>query len=99
MLPHRQRVALQISNTGEIPLAARVMTEHPSDVREPESAASTVRIALWVVDVTMMHAVIGAPIQRTALQRHGAKQQVRELKRYICLVRGVGEQAVIAAGD
>src|SRR5580700_10920456 len=73
MLPHHQPIALQIAHAAEIRLAARIITQHPADVREPETTARAVRVALWSVDMSMMHAVSGAPVQRAVLQRHGAK--------------------------
>ena len=99
MLPHQQAVALQIAHAAEIGLTARKIAQHPADVGKPEAAASTIWVALRIVDIAMMRAVTRAPDQCTVLQCHRAKQQIAEPEQRVRLVGAVCKQPVVATGD
>src|ERR1039458_2595155 len=99
VLPAHQPVTLQISHAAEIGLPARVIAQHPADVREPEAAARAVWIEFYVIDIAMMNAVGGAPDQRAVLQGHGAEEQIQHLQYRMGVVGGMREQTVVATGD
>src|SRR5260221_1936587 len=74
MLKCDQRVALQFAHVLKVRITAWVITQHPSDVRKPESATCAVRVAFRIIDEPMMYAMTGAPHQCAVLQGHCAKQ-------------------------
>src|SRR6266481_1730923 len=67
MLKCHQRVALQFAHVSKIRITARVIAQHPADVRKPESTTCAVRIAFRIIDEPMMYAMAGAPDQCTIL--------------------------------
>src|SRR5579863_2214392 len=99
MLKDEHRVATQIRYIAEVGYPARILPHHPTDVSKPEAAADGVWIAIDVVHVQMVSAVTAAPDEYAVLQRHGAEHQVEDPQRPVSVVRAVGPEAVVAAGD
>src|SRR5271154_2601440 len=99
VVAHHQRMALQLAYGAQVRFAARIIAQHPTDVREPEAAARAIRIALRVINISVMCAVTGAPQERAVLQRHSAEQKISELERRTRLVGGMREQPMIATSD
>ena len=91
VLPHHERIALQVAHETQIRLTTRVIPKHPAHVRKPEAAPGAVGIALRIIDVAMMSAMPGAPQQHAVLQRHRTKQQVDDLQDRMGLVGRMGE--------
>ena len=99
VLPHHQRIALQAAYTVEIRLAAAVIAQHPADMREPETTTRAVRVALEIVNIAVVDAVASTPVQCAVLQRHRAKEQVRELEHRVRFIGTMREQTMVSAGD
>jgi hypothetical protein len=87
-----KRIALQVGHGAEVRLPARVIAQHPADVRKPEAAARAIRIAHRIIDVSVVSAMTGTPNERAVLKRHRAEKQIDELERRMRFVSGVGEQ-------
>ena len=99
MLPHHDRVPLQVLHVREVPLATGVIAQNPADVREPETASGGIGIVIIIIHILMMAAMIRCPVQHIVLQGAGpakGKDQAQYRMRLVGLVR---PHAVIARSD
>ena len=99
LLKGEERIALQIARVGKVGIAARVVAQHPADVREPEAAPRRVRILVVVVDMQVMYAMTAAPHERAVLQRHRTEYQIDDLQNRMRFIGTMRPQAMVARRD
>ena len=97
MLPHYQRIFLQIGHVIEWRLRLE-LEQHPADVRMKKSFGDIVRV-VFVVDMFMMPAMIARPHQDRIFERRRAKDQREQAHRQTCAKSRVRKQTVIAKRD
>src|SRR5262245_3660498 len=73
MLPHDQRIFLQVGNVIE-GLLWPEFKQQPADVSVEKTLADVVRVFI-VIDMFMMAAMVACPHQNRILERSGAKDQ------------------------
>src|SRR4029077_15077305 len=83
----------------EIGPPARVLAQHPADMREPEAAPGRVGVLVFVVHVQVVCAVPAAPGEGAVLQRHGAEDQEQHAQAPVRLVSAMRPQPVVARSD
>ena len=96
MLEREYRITLEVRNVGEILPPARVLAQHPADVREPEAAPRRIRIPVLIIDVQVMGAVPARPGEHAVLQRHGAEHEQEQPQAPVRLIGAVRPEAVVA---
>ena len=99
VLEGQHGIALEVRDVGEVGPAARVLAQHPADVREPEAAPRRVRVAIHVVDVQVMGAVTAAPGEHAVLQCHGAEEEIQQPQAPVRVVGAMRPQPVVAGRD
>ena len=99
VLPHHDRVALEIPDLGEVDLAGRPRAQHPADMGVPEAGLDRMRITLDVVDVAVVDAMASSPHVNAVLQRHAAEKRQRQANRPARLEGAVRPHPVVAGGD
>ena len=97
VLPHHEGVCFEVLHIGDGGLWLQA-EEQPADMGVEEALGDVVRI-LILVDVLVVDAVVGGPVQGGVLEGSGAKQQDEDLHGPLGLEGQVGEEAVVAQGD
>ena len=89
----------QVRHARKIGLGSRVITQHPTQMREPQATLGRIGITIHIIDMRMMHTVSGRPDQDAVLHRHAAEDGIEHLQRRMRLVCAMRPQAVIASSD
>ncbi len=97
VLPHDQFVFPEVGDIIHRWLGVELEKE-PTDVR-PEEALGDIIGIFVMVDVFVMKAMIGRPVEAGIFERTGAEDEGEELDGHFCLKRQMGKQTVITDGD
>jgi hypothetical protein len=97
ILPHDELVLAQVVDVVHRRLG--IQLEHqPADVRPHEALGNVIGI-LVVIDVLVVAAVVGRPVEAGVFERAGAENQREQADRQFRLEGQVGKQTVVADGD
>ena len=97
VLPHDQFVFPEVGDIVHRWLRIE-LEKQPTDVR-PEEALGDIIGIFVMVDVFVMEAVIGRPVEAGIFERTGAEDEGEEFYGHFCLKRQMGKQSVITDGD
>src|SRR5262245_40688818 len=97
MLPHYQRIFLQIGDVIEWRLRLE-LEQHPADVSMKKTFGDIVRVVV-VVDMLMMPAMIARPHQDRIFECRRAEDQREQAHRQPCAKSRVRKQPVITKRD
>lgn len=97
VLPHHQFFFAKITNVGGGMLGSQFEHE-PADVRPHEAFGNIIRIFI-VVNVLMVGAVVGTPIEARVFEGAGTENECEQLHGPFSLERQVRKQTMIAKRD
>ena len=97
MLPHDERIALQVGHVVERRLGAE-LEEQPSDMGVEEAFGNVVGI-VFVIDMLVVVPVVGDPINGRVLESGGPKNQSGQFDRPFGLEGQMGEEPVVTQSD
>src|SRR6267143_3560462 len=97
MLPHHQRIFLQIGHVIERRLGPE-LEQQPADVRVEKTFCDVVRVFL-VIDMFMVAPMLACPHQNRILESARAKNHGEEADRQFCMESRMREKPMVAECD
>ena len=99
VLPHNDWIFHQVLHVSEIYATTWVFADHPTHVREPQTALRRVRVFIHVVTVTVVYTVARTPVEDGVLKRCRTPQRIPDTQNRVGIISIMRPQTVVTASN